>query len=58
MSQKTQKKKTFSTVQEVIETYFPAHVKQQRESSLKDYGQIGRDLAAQLAKKFQDGLRR
>jgi hypothetical protein len=51
------KKKTFSSVQEVLETYFPAHAKHQRESSQDDYAQIGRDLASELAKKFQANLR-
>ncbi len=52
------KKKTFSTVQEILETYFPAYADRERQSSEEDYAQIGRDLASKLAKKFEANLRR
>jgi hypothetical protein len=56
MTQK--KKKSFSTVQEVLETYLPTYVKREKESAAEDYDKIGRELALQLAKKFEASLRR
>lgn len=56
MAQK--KKKSFSTVQEVLETYLPAYAKHEKESHAEDYDKIGRELALELAKKFEASLRR
>jgi len=52
------KKKTFSTVQEILQTYFPAYADRERESSEDYYARIGRELASELAKKFEANLRR
>ena len=50
-------RKKFSTVREIFETYFPSYEKRRRESSYENYGQIGVDLATELAKTFQVNLR-
>lgn len=52
------KKRRFSTVQEILETYFPAYAEREREPSAEDYSRIGQELGTQLAKKFQANLRR
>ena len=52
------KERRFSTVQEILETYFPAYAAREREPSAEDYSRIGQELATKLAKKFQANLRR
>ena len=52
------KKRNFSTVQEIFQTYFPAYAAREREPSAEDYSRIGQELATKLAKKFQANLRR
>ena len=55
----TQKReKTFHTVVEMIEAYFPALVKLKRESETEDYGGTSRDLVRELSKGLQVKIRR
>lgn len=49
------KPKTFSTLEEVIETYFPKSVAE--DSPDEDGATVGLEVASALAKEFQDGLR-
>ena len=54
-----EKKQSFSTVREVMKTYFPSYSKQHHDSiSDEDVSRTGLDLATELAEEFQHTLER
>jgi hypothetical protein len=50
------KQKTFSTVQEIFETYFPPSENRRRRSFTEDDERSGFDLDKELAKEYQSIL--
>jgi len=52
------KKHTFTDISQVVETYFPTYAAARRNRGAENNpGQVGLDLAAQLARKFERSLR-
>lgn len=54
----SKKQKTFSSVQEIMETYFPSYAKKHKDSMLKETQATIDDLSMELAEEFKVNLKR